>query len=249
MNRKHLAAVAALAAMGCATQTDMQTDSALTSADRATAARVSELVGARCTTYQYDPFTEQKTSGDRKVFGSVAVKRMYRSESGWIKAETVANSVWDNVYLHERNNTLVCGEKHWQAAPNTNRIAFVEIGKQPSRSTAAIGSPPKASAMVRPFALKWEGIDQLVSGTAEFADDGKTGSLAAVLPGGAGATCTGIYEFTRPGSGHWAISCTNGASATGIFTAFGAGKGSAGRGKDSKGGLVEFTVGGQPIGR
>lgn len=95
------------------------------------------------------------------------------------------------------------------------------------------------------MALRWEGVSELISGTVEITEGARKGSLAAKWPGGAG-TCAGIYEFTRAASGHWAVSCTNGLSATGIFNAFGAGKGSSGQGKDASGRAVEFTVGGQP---
>jgi hypothetical protein len=239
----------AAALAGCASSSDLQGDPSLNSTDRSLASRVAELASGRCTTHSYDPITEDKRTDDVKVSGSVAVKRLYRSASGWIKAEVVANSVWDNVYLFEKNGSLVCGEKNWQKLSDAATITFLDVGKPPTLSTAAISTEPNVpraldvSVSVRPIALRWEGYANLISGTVKLIDGGKRGNITATLPGGEGR-CSGIYEFARANSGHWALSCTNNLSATGTFEASGAGKGSTGRGKDARGNLVEFSVGG-----
>ena len=114
-----------------------------------------------------------------------------------------------------------------------------------SASASQRAAPSTATPQTRPMALRWDGYTGLISGTVSLLDDGRRGSIAALLPNGEGR-CTGSFEYATTTTGQWSVSCTNNLSATGTFEAFGRGKGSTGQGRDSQGKLVEFTIGGTP---
>lgn len=115
---------------GCLATVDLKTDQSLSSEDRRVATRMAELTQQRCTHYTYDPVSDQKFSGDVKITQLPAVKRLYRSESGWVKAEMQAHGVWDSVYYRESGGDFICGEKVWQKFSNSNSVGFSEVGKQ-----------------------------------------------------------------------------------------------------------------------
>ena len=60
-----------------------------------------------------------------------------------------------------------------------------------------------------------------------------------------GERCDGSYNMTTDLTGTWAMSCPDGRSANGTFTAFGAGKGSEGEGRDNQGRVVKYTIAGR----
>jgi hypothetical protein len=97
-------------------------------------------------------------------------------------------------------------------------------------------------AETRPIALRWDGFANLITGTVTLHDGGRSGTIAGVLPGNAGK-CSGRYEMTAATSGVWSVACTNNKAASGTFEAYGDNKGSSGRGKDSNGNAVEYTIG------
>jgi len=117
---------------------------------------------------------------------------------------------------------------------------------KPAPVRSAVVSPPvavpKTLADTRPIALQWDGYARLISGTVTIVEGQRRGTVRATLPDGDG-TCSGIFEYTSTKAGQWAVSCTNGLSATGTFEALGTGNGSTGLGTDIKGKRVEFTIG------
>jgi hypothetical protein len=239
--------------VGCAVTSDIRDNGSISSADREVASRIADLTKERCTHYRYDTGSDRKLSGDMKFSQAIVVKRIYRSSVGWVKAEVVANSIWDNIYYSEKNGNLVCGEKNWQKLSGVSAVSFAEVGKPEGPSAVAMATAAPATRQAtasgasetRPLALRWEGYANLISGTASLLDGGRKGSISAVLPGGEGK-CSGLYEFVSSTTGQWAVSCTNNLSATGTFEAFGRGNGSTGKGKDTKGNLVEFSIGASP---
>jgi len=238
---------------GCLATTDLRKDPSVNEADRNIAVRIGDLTKQRCTYYQYVQDSGRKLSGDIRFSESAEVRRLYRSDSGWVKAEIVANAVWDSVYYQEAKGTLVCGEKNWQKLDHSNAIKFVSVDRRDGSAEVSVNTAPAARSAgpkkltddVRPIALRWDGYLKLISGTAHLSDRGLKGNVKATLPGGEGE-CSGLFEFTGSSSGQWAVACTNGLSATGTFESFGSGKGSAGIGTDAKGNRVEFTVGAAP---
>jgi hypothetical protein len=95
----------------------------------------------------------------------------------------------------------------------------------------------------RAIAFKWEGDDRLMAAYVTLNQSGRSGTVRGKLPVSQ-TECTGMFEAGADGKGQWALSCANGLTAVGTFTAQGAGKGSVGTGTDNRGRKVEFTVAG-----
>lgn len=130
--------------IGCASA-DLASDSSLNQSDRQLATRITELSRERCIHYQYEQGSGRKLSGDMKLSATPVVKRLYRSDSGWAKAELQISGVWDNVYWLESSGAIICGELDWQKFANSSSIAFKEIGKSPPLLPTASGSNPTSS--------------------------------------------------------------------------------------------------------
>ena len=232
---------------GCAIQGDMRLDESLTNSDRALAARIAELTKDRCVRHVYGRTTELPVVSSIKIGSLPTVKRLYTSDSGWVKAEVTGEGAWDNIYFLESKNTLVCGEPNWQKLSDSPSIRFVDVRSQsvqPRRPDATLSEASSKSEQ-RPVAFQWEGEPMLIVGTMIVQQQERSGRIAARLPS-SDAECTGMYETASGGQGQWAMSCSNGLTAVGTFRSLGAGKGSVGSGQDSKGRRVEFTLGGAP---
>lgn len=256
--------------VGCVATPDLKTDPGTALEDRVLAQRIAEHAQRVCITYRYEMPTGLKLSGDVKLHKQPVVKRLYRSPTGWVKAELQMDSIWDNAYYHESRNLFICGEKLWQEQGIASQVAFFEIGRgasavatvglpqisprpvveQRSPSVQATPSQPASQSRTQvttskeglPIALRWEGFTGLILGTVELDPSRDKGLLKAVLPRGDGL-CSGTYEMASQQKGLWAISCTNGLSATGTLEAFGVGRGASGSGIDAKGNRVELSFG------
>jgi hypothetical protein len=145
----------------------------------------------------------------------------------------IGGMVYDATFLY---NSL--GSKYMGAAFRSRTTTATPTQAVPREPPAAIS----ARAQTRPIALRWDGLSSLISGTVTLHDGGRRGTIAGTLPSNAGQ-CEGTYEMTAQSSGVWSITCTNNMTASGTFEAYGAGKGSSGRGKDSNGNAVEYTIG------
>lgn len=129
----------------------------------------------------------------------------------------------------------------WQGGPVTLHpdIAVSPPQTAPQNSGAI-------SQYTRPIAVQWEGYSDLISGTVTLNENSSGGKMAMVLPRNEG-DCQGSYTFDNKGGGSWAASCTNGLAASGTFEGFGKNKGSVGKGTDSKGRAVKFTIGSEQV--
>jgi hypothetical protein len=234
---------------GCAS-VDLATDPALTSVDRQLASTMAELTQRICTHHTYEEGSNRKLSGDMKFHAAPSVKRLYRSDTGWVKADLQYGNVWDSVYHLKSTGTTVCGEIQWQKFSNSKAVQFTEIGISEKtlqtasviEKKAAVEPAPTRQDDVRPIALRWDGYSRLISGTVLLLPGGQRGSIRASLPDADG-TCTGIFEFTSAKGGQWAMSCTTGLAASGKFEALENARGLTGSGTDTKGNAVAFTVG------
>lgn len=121
-----------------------------------------------------------------------------------------------------------------QQASNTS------TGTKPKSSLA---SDQQAVGQRRSIAVEWQGVAPLIAG--EVVLQKATGELALSLPNRQG-DCTGSYIVNdkREGTGVWSVSCSNGLSALGTFTAYGKGKGASGEGRDNQGREVKYTIAG-----
>ena len=235
-----------LALSAFATSSDMRLDEAITSGDRALAVRMSELSMDRCVRQQYNPTVALAPSTQVKFSALPVVKRLYRSEMGWVKAEVTGGGAWDNIYYLEAKNAVICGEQGWQKLADSSAVRFYDVRSQAPQ----VASPPPATVdrlpnEQRAIAFRWEGEARLIAGVVTLQQRSRAGNISAKLPSGDGE-CTGVFEAASNGNGQWALSCTNGLTVVGTFTALGQGKGSVGTGTDSKGKRVEFTLAGTP---
>jgi hypothetical protein len=174
------------------------------------------------------------------------IKRLFKSPSGWVKAEASVDGVWDSIYFFKTTGQLVCGDRSWLDFPNSRSIQFIEIGKEekslPVLNTATSDSK-LSTREVRAVAIKWHGYSNLISIQASIDQSHRAGRISGSLPNNDG-TCSGVFEPTQASKGIWTVSCTNGMSASGIYEAFGNGNGSSGYGKDTLGRSVQFTISG-----
>jgi len=171
------------------------------------------------------------------------VRRLYRSDQSWVKAEITDEGAWDNVYWSEQRGTIVCGEPNWQKLADSSSVRFQDVRAQRESGSTIGSTAPFVGGEQRAIAFQWEGEPRLIAGVVTIAQRGMSGKISAKLPTGDG-DCTGMYEGSPGGTGQWALSCSNGLTVVGTFRALGSGKGSVGSGVDSKGKRVEFTVGG-----
>jgi hypothetical protein len=231
----------------CATPSDMRIDQSVSGADRSLAMRMSELTMERCVRQQYDSAVYKHPGGQSKFPDLPPVRRLFRSDKGWVRAEIATSGVWDNVYFLESRNSVICGEPNWQKLADSTLVRFYDVkADQPMPGTPATLPPPTSTSSVserRAVAFAWEGQPNLLAGTVTLEQQGLKGKIQAKLPAGDG-DCNGVYEASATGTGQWALSCSNGLTAVGSFRVLGAGKGSVGSGTDSKGKRVEFTVAG-----
>ncbi len=231
---------------GCLATTDLATDTNISFEDRQLANQMSLLLQQRCTRHTYIQTTREKTSGDMRIYKKPQIKRLFKSPSGWVKAEASVDGVWDSIYFFKSTGQLICGERNWLDFPNSRSIEFVEIGKEEKNLPVLNTTMPDfnlSTREVRAVAIKWDGYSTLISIQASIDQSQRAGKISGSLPNNDG-TCSGVFESTQGSKGIWTVSCTNGMSASGVYEAFGHGKGSSGYGKDTLGRSVQFTISG-----
>ncbi|MGV0960185.1 MAG: hypothetical protein ACOYB1_10145 [Limnohabitans sp.] len=104
--------------------------SILSKEQRIIAHDIAERTKSTCIRYTYIEGSNQKISGDMKLTGSIEIKRMYTSDSGWFKAHILSQGIWDNVYYNPVKFKFICGEKQWGEYSESTKIQFTEIGLQ-----------------------------------------------------------------------------------------------------------------------
>lgn len=205
-----------------------------------------------CTTHQYDPTSGRKLTGDIKIATKVSVRRFYISDTSWFKAETNANGVIDNVFFSPSTGRFICGQRPWDSFADTKNIIFKEYGSsvntigvpQQSISPPSLSLNAARSSDTRSIAVSWDGYAKLISGTIDLSPNvSNPGAFSISLPNNDGQ-CSGQSRQIDRLIGTWSISCTNGMSAAGTFEVYGDGKGSSGKGVDSKGKEVRYTISG-----
>ena len=131
-------------------------------------------------------------------------------------------------------------------------VEDLETILQRKGATSQAASSPKAAKAPKirrvPFVASWEGEFASVSGTLEYTANKPSGSISAPWPDGT-YKCTGTFHITsgkygtnEMPNGPWALSCTNGKTATGEFESHQRGKGK-GKGVDRSGKIVEIAFG------
>lgn len=136
--------------IGCASP-DLATDPSLSQTDRQLAMRLAELTQKRCIHYKYEQGApDRKLTGNMRFYRMPVVKRLYRSDSGWVQAEVQADSVWDNVYLLERSGAFICGNIAWQKHEDSASVSFREIGRAKLLLPAISTSSTPATTQISP---------------------------------------------------------------------------------------------------
>jgi hypothetical protein len=205
-----------------------------------------------CTTHQYNPTSGEKLTGDTKIATKVFVRRFYTSDTSWFRAETNANGVIDNVFYSPSTGRFICGQRTWDSFADTKNIVFREFGSTLNTTGVSHQSfstlPPTTNfvntSAIRSIAVSWDGYSKLISGTIDLSPNASNpGAFRISLPNNEGH-CSGQTKQIDRQTGVWSISCTNGMSAAGTFEAYGDGKGASGKGTDSKGKEVRYTISG-----
>lgn len=173
--------------------------------------------------------TEYSTGRTKIREDQVYVFSVNELHGDWQSADVAFRGVRDNIYFNLKNLAYACGTDAWR------RMAK----KDPERYAGRGGAYTKRS-----LAVQWEGYADLFSGVIEQTGGSSGGKVSVVLPQNEGR-CDGAYKVTDPPKGTWNIACTNGLKASGVFTAYGKGKGASGTGLDSEGRKVIYTMGGE----
>lgn len=231
--------VTALLLTACVTNPSVPTNN-LTTYDRGVIQAIQELTKTRCYRYTYDRTTGQKLSGNNKLHSEVVIKRLFRGEKGWYKAEALADGVWGDVYLNSQTNAFVCGKQAWGKMVGSELIRFVDATKTPDTFFQQDTGQKKTDALsetTRKLVVNWKSVaTSLFDGQVRIRGGDKSGTVSVSLPGNAGS-CTGVYEYTSSDAGTWAMTCSNGRTAGGKLA------GSSGAGKDDLGNPVSFIIG------
>jgi hypothetical protein len=231
--------IGAFIVAGCVTNPSVPTNS-LSANDRNVVQRIQELVKTRCIRYTYDRTTGERKSGNMKIHGEVVIKKLFRGEKGWFKAEALSDGVWGDVYLNTQSNAFVCGSKTWEKTVGSEFIKFVDATQTPETFFQQDSPQQRSEALnetTRKLVVNWKSVaTSLFDGQVRIRGGDKNGTVSVSLPGGAGS-CTGVYEYTSSDTGTWAMTCTNGRTAGGKLAA------SSGAGKDDLGNPVSFIIG------
>lgn len=125
-------------------------------------------------------------------------------------------------------------QRHAQQPTQPMQPQTVTQAREPTKA-------PSLSMYSRPIALQWEGVADLIAGTATMAEQERKGKVTVQLPDKKGE-CQGTYQFADASTGTWSLACDNGEAASGTFRSAGSGAGSTGAGLDTKGRQVRFTL-------
>lgn len=210
------------------------------------------LANANCikVTGRNDQSKDDWTKGRKMDTGDWIARRFYTSNSDWYKIEAGSQGIIDDIYYNKKSLYLVCGSHSWGKFAEARSVEFTEYGTKVQSLSGKTYSKEQGESngrktvLKRAVAISWEGYAKLMAGEIEI-NEGEGPSIIRIdLPGDAGK-CSGIARNIDKNSGVWSMSCSNGASASGTFSAYGSGKGATGQGRDTNGRLVEYTISGR----
>lgn len=119
-------AVASALLTGCLATTNLASDDAPISAiHRMQANTMLDMLHKHCVhvTGRDDAPAQTKV----KIVDRGSVKRLYNSDSAWLKADVAAQGVWDTAYYNRRTGEFVCGQKDWDKRDDAAKYSFNEI--------------------------------------------------------------------------------------------------------------------------
>lgn len=111
-----------------------------------------------------------------------------------------------------------------------------------SPTLSAQSKPATPKSMTNPLTVEWEGFPNPIAGVVEVETPGGSGKIRLTLPNNEGS-CSGSYSAPVNRVRSWAIACTNGVSASGTSESPPSGPIAIGRGTDSRGRSLRFSVG------
>lgn len=112
---------------GCLATTDLaSSNSPLQGNDKFVVMQIAELVPNVCTRYRYRETPEKKITGDMPI-KAAEIKRLYKADGDWYKAEVASAGVWDNVYFNTFSRGIECGEAAWMKTEESRMLRFNEI--------------------------------------------------------------------------------------------------------------------------
>ena len=101
----------------------------------------------------------------------------------------------------------------------------------------------KSSSDVRELTVKWENEPELTKGTVSQKKINTGDYSVRVAFDSRSETCSGFILHESGATGNWTLKWSNGKTAKGKFTGYGAGQGGKGTGKDSDNRKFEFEIG------
>lgn len=210
-------------------------------------AEMLQLATNRCIKITgYDHTSKDNWDKGRKLdVGGWQMRRFFTSNTTWVKAETITQGMIDELFFDTKSKAFICGSHGWSKFENTQQVIFVEYGVTKSL-LPGINAEPKTGNVkneTRSIAIQWEGYPSLIAGQVSMNQNSGRSNFMIQLPLDH-ARCTGISETSSGTQGVWTLACSNQMSASGTFESLGQGNGSIGKGLDTQGKKVEFTLSG-----
>ena len=226
----------------------------LTEQDLAVLKQMERLPSQKCNRKIADRVTGKVITEGLSLSPFFTIKKFSKSSSGWYQAYGLINDIWGNVYFNPSTGQVICGGTNWSIArPTGYNSSFREFpragggapGAVPPQSQVRSTPEPRQgsnSSELRSIAVTWEGVADLLAGTLNLQQNGRSGVIEITLPNGLGK-CSGGFNAQDKNRGEWRVSCPDSKSASGTYVAYGDGKGSKGVGFDNVGRKVTYTMG------
>lgn len=134
---------------GCLATTNLLQGETLSPDDLATAKIMATKMQTTCFTTRYKG-PDETAQGAVKITALPEVRALYKSDSGWIKADLASAGIFDSVFYAPSLGQFVCGQIPWSKSPQSSSVQFKKVSTPDAPSQAAGPAPapiPKSSLL------------------------------------------------------------------------------------------------------
>lgn len=112
---------------GCLATTNLAADDAPISAThRQQAKTMLNLLHTRCILAKQHQGTVERI----KIADEGSIKRLFSSDSDWLKAEAAFEGMWRPVYYNEKTGEFICSTSEWKKKKDSSKVRFTEISSE-----------------------------------------------------------------------------------------------------------------------